>query len=70
MTSLTGPVNAPGTKATKCTLCNGNPECVAACPTGALKYVPWADKTKDVPPRIVVPMTIQSAVADSCAKCH
>ena len=70
MTSLTGPVNAQGTKSTKCSLCNGNPECVAACPTGALKYVPWADKTKEVPPRIVVPAYIQTAVAGSCAKCH
>jgi Fe-S-cluster-containing hydrogenase component 2 len=70
MTSLTGPVNGATTKSTKCTLCNGNPECVAACPTGALKYVPWADKTKEVPPRIVVPAYIQTAVAASCAKCH
>ena len=70
MTSLTGPVNGKTTKSTKCNLCGGNPECVAACPTGALKYVPWADKTKSVPPRIVVPAYIQSAVADSCAKCH
>jgi Fe-S-cluster-containing hydrogenase component 2 len=70
MTSLTGPVNGKTTKATKCTLCGGNPECVAACPTGALKYVPWSDKTKSVPPRIVVPAYTQSAVADSCTKCH
>lgn len=57
-------------KATKCTLCGGSPECVAACPTGALKYVPWSDKTKVVPPRVVVPASIQSAVAGSCTKCH
>ena len=25
-------------KASKCTLCNGNPQCVKACPTGALQY--------------------------------
>jgi Fe-S-cluster-containing dehydrogenase component len=79
MTSLTGPVNGPTTKSTKCNLCNGtvkdangniSTECVMACPTGALKYVPWSDKTKEVPPRIVVPAYIQTAVADSCAKCH
>ena len=79
MTSVNGPVlgsytdlngQVIKTKATKCTLCGGNPECVAACPTGAIKYVPWADKTKEVPARIVVPAHIQSAVADSCAKCH
>lgn len=27
---------------TKCTLCDGNPNCAAICPTGALKFVPWA----------------------------
>jgi len=63
-------LNSATKKATKCTLCNGNPECVAACPTGALKYVPWSDKTKSVPPRVVVPASISSAVADSCVKCH
>lgn len=54
-------------KATKCNLCR---ECVNACPTGALQYVPWQDKTKVIPPRVVVPAHIQSAVAASCAKCH
>lgn len=54
-------------KATKCNLCK---ECVTACPSGALQYVPWQDKTKSIPARIVVPAHIQSAVAGSCAKCH
>ncbi|MBE0556516.1 MAG: 4Fe-4S dicluster domain-containing protein, partial [Proteobacteria bacterium] len=58
MTSLTGPVNATGTKANKCTLCNGNPECVQACPSGALKYEAWSDRTKEIPPRQVVPGSI------------
>jgi Fe-S-cluster-containing hydrogenase component 2 len=72
MTSLTGPVNASLTHATKCTLCNGNPECVQACPGGALKYLPWTDRTKDVPPRQAVPSSLQFAagVLDSCNKCH
>jgi Fe-S-cluster-containing hydrogenase component 2 len=72
MTSLTGPVNAKLTKATKCTLCNGNPECVQACPSGALKYLAWSDRTKDVPPRQVVPSSIKLApgVAETCTKCH
>ena len=72
MTSLTGPVNAVGTKANKCTLCNGNPECVQACPAGALKYMAWADRTKDIPPRQVVPASIQLApdVQGTCSKCH
>lgn len=54
-------------KATKCNLCK---ECVTMCPAGALQYVAWQDKTKVIPPRIVVPAYIQSAVASSCAKCH
>ncbi len=36
-------------RATKCHLCNGEPECVNACPAGALKYVPWKDRTNDAP---------------------
>ena len=59
MTSLNGPVNAKGTKSNKCTLCNGNPECVQACPAGALKYMAWSDRTKDIPARQVVPASIQ-----------
>jgi Fe-S-cluster-containing hydrogenase component 2 len=72
MTSLSGPVNAAGTHATKCTLCAGNPECVQACPSGALKYMPWADRTKDVPTRQAVPASLQFAagVLDTCNKCH
>jgi len=72
MTSLTGPVNAKNTKATKCNLCSGNPECVQACPAGALKYLPWTDMTKQIPPRQVVPASIKLAadVAGSCVQCH
>ena len=72
MTSLDGPVDGANTKATKCTLCNGNPECVQMCPTGALKYMAWADRTKEVPPRQIVPASIQLAadVKDTCNKCH
>jgi Fe-S-cluster-containing dehydrogenase component len=59
-------------KATKCHLCNGSPECVKACPTGALQYVPWQDKTKDVPVRWVVPasITMPADVAATCGTCH
>ena len=72
MTSLTGPANATGTKATKCTLCNGKPECVQACPNGALTYQSWADLTKTIPPRQSVPASVQltSAVRESCTECH
>ncbi len=59
-------------KATKCSLCNGKPECVAACPTGALQYVPWEDTTRAVPRRFVVPAYIQPApgVQETCVQCH
>lgn len=59
-------------KATKCTLCNGSPECVKACPTGALQYVPWQDKTKDVPVRWTVPAYLNTppSVAGTCSVCH
>ncbi len=70
MTSLTGPVNAVGTKANKCTLCNGNPECVQACPSGALKYMAWSDRTKDIPARQVVPASIAADIQNTCSKCH
>ena len=72
MTSLTGPVNGVGTKATKCTLCAGNPECAQACPAGALTYMPWSDLTKAIPTRQSVPASIQLAadVAGTCTKCH
>ncbi len=70
MTSLTGPVNARGQRRPSAPSATAIRSVLHACPTGALKYVPWSDKTKEVPPRIVVPASIQSAVADSCAKCH
>ncbi|MFC1941774.1 4Fe-4S dicluster domain-containing protein [Chloroflexota bacterium] len=59
-------------KATKCHLCNGNPECVKACPSGALQYIPWEDRTKEIPARFVVPAYIESPadVKDSCVQCH
>ncbi len=69
MTSLDGPVDGRNSKATKCLLCK---ECVTMCPAGALKYVPWQDLTKSVPPRQVVPASIQMAadVKETCNKCH
>jgi len=40
-------------KSQKCNLCDGSPQCVANCPTGALKYVAWREP--DVPADSVVP---------------
>ncbi|MDP2718826.1 MAG: 4Fe-4S dicluster domain-containing protein, partial [Dehalococcoidia bacterium] len=59
-------------KATKCHLCNGDPECVKACPSGALQYVPWDDRTKDIAGRFVVPAYIETPedVKDTCKQCH
>ena len=59
-------------KASKCHLCLGSPECVKACPTGALQYVPWEDKTKSSPVRFVVPASLEAPkdVKDSCVQCH
>ena len=59
-------------KATKCHLCNGDPQCVKACPSGALQYVPWEDRTKDIAARFVVPAYVQTPanVADTCIQCH
>jgi Fe-S-cluster-containing dehydrogenase component len=59
-------------KATKCDLCGGDPECVKTCPSGALSYVPWRDRTKDTPFRQVVPAYISApaAVAATCVECH
>jgi Fe-S-cluster-containing dehydrogenase component len=59
-------------KATKCHLCNGDPECVKACPAGALRYVPWDDRTKDIPARFIVPAYIETPadVKATCGQCH
>ncbi len=59
-------------KSSKCHLCNGDPECVKACPNSALRYVPWQDRTKDVPPRWVVPayLSTPANVASTCNQCH
>jgi Fe-S-cluster-containing dehydrogenase component len=72
MTALDGPVLGATTKAHKCHLCGGAPECVAACPAAALTYVPWTDVTGINPPRQTVPASIQLPpdVANSCNQCH
>lgn len=59
-------------KATKCDLCGGDPQCVKICPSGALSFVPWRDRSKDTPVKQVVPSYVAPAagVAESCAQCH
>ena len=58
-------------KAQKCNLCGGSPECAAACPTGAVRYVPWTDMTKKVPPRVAITgLTRSASTTDVCGTCH
>ena len=57
--------------ATKCDLCGGAPECVQACPTGALRYVPWRNKTKETPHRASRWGFIGTQEKkESCMECH
>jgi Fe-S-cluster-containing dehydrogenase component len=55
-------------KATKCFLCDGNPECARACPTGALKFVSWRDLRLATQPVQAAVMPPTSTVV--CADCH
>ncbi len=57
-------------KATKCFLCQGAPECVEACPAGALRYIPWRDLTRDALPRRTTVQMIPPAKAGECLECH
>jgi len=62
-------VNPDTHKSGKCHLCDGNPECVRACPTGALKYIKWRDL------RLVTPPVQPGIMADPstspyCSPCH
>lgn len=59
-------------KSVKCDLCGGNPQCVAICPSGALSYVPWTDRSVGTPQRQSVPAYVQPGpgVEDTCGDCH
>lgn len=64
-------VDADKNKATKCFLCNGDPACVANCPTAALKFVSWRDLSKDTPIRNFGSVTpIGKAFQENCGSCH
>ena len=59
-------------KASKCHLCNGAPECAANCSTGALKYVAWRDLSRAVPVRQAIMPAVFTANPKSagCSACH
>jgi len=57
-------------KAAKCFLCQGNPKCVEACPSEALRYVPWRDLTREAAPRIGVLTVVPAEKASGCLECH
>jgi Fe-S-cluster-containing dehydrogenase component len=57
-------------KATKCFLCNGNPKCVEACPSGALTYIAWRDVTAEVPSRVIPAAIASPEKTQSCMECH
>lgn len=77
MLALDGPKLVEGTKSHKCTLCQDaladgqeRPNCVEACPAGALKFVPWTDRTSEVPARQVASGAVAPDAAETCKQCH
>jgi len=62
--------DAEARKATKCFLCDGNPECVSACPSLALRYVPWRNLTREIPIRQAALPALTDAKAARCRACH
>jgi Fe-S-cluster-containing dehydrogenase component len=57
-------------KATKCFLCQGNPKCAEACPSGALRYVPWRDSTREAASRTAALPAVTTEKAKGCLACH
>lgn len=55
--------------ASKCFLCNGDPKCVKACPTAAIRYVPWTDRTKE-PTRGAPNGYLPQNNNEQCGVCH
>lgn len=57
-------------KAVKCDLCGGKPKCVAACPSGSLRYVSWRDLTGEIPARNPNPAMLPPQRTHGCKECH
>ncbi len=57
-------------RATKCFLCDGRPKCTEACPSGALRHIPWRDVTGSTPPRRSWTPFITPERLESCLDCH
>lgn len=55
--------------ASKCFLCDGDPKCVKACPTEAIRYVPWVDRSKE-PNRNPQHGYLPQNNNDQCGVCH
>lgn len=62
--------DAEAGKADKCFLCRGEPECAAACPAQALRYLPWRDLTRAVPIRQVALPIAEARRTSQCSPCH
>jgi len=62
--------DAAADKATKCFLCGGKPECAAACPALALRYVPWRDLTRATPVRQATLSLSKDLKSAGCTACH
>ncbi len=56
--------------ASKCFLCDGEPECVAACPATAIRYVPWRDLSRTIPIRQAGLPVTRDYESAGCAACH
>jgi Fe-S-cluster-containing dehydrogenase component len=62
--------NEATSKATKCFLCHGAPKCVEACPSEALRLIPWRDLGRDAPPRVATATALSPEKKASCQECH
>ena len=56
--------DATNPKAKKCFLCDGDPECAAVCPTGALQFVAWREPASPVDVAVPTATTTQASDDD------